>query len=86
MQTPCERRKPRLFVLRLAIRVRDTDAGVNPSLVNIQSAAVFPKYFEHGIPPGKNSEGWQGLAAWQNRVEFVRDKFTGYGLRHSLMP
>ena len=33
-----------------------------------------------------NCRAGRGLAVRRNRVNFGRDKFTGYVLRHSLMP
>ena len=41
----------RLFVLDKAIGLCDTNAGVNPSFVDIQTTAVHVKNFKPRVPP-----------------------------------
>jgi hypothetical protein len=57
-KAPGEGGKASLLVVRSSGGIRDANAGVNPSFVNVQAAAIFPMDFEHGKPPMKH---WEGL-------------------------
>ena len=74
-----EGREACLKVLSAGVCVGDANAGIDPGLVNVQSTAVLTKDFERGVPPARKLQSRQGLAVRRNRVNFGRDKFTGYG-------
>ncbi len=42
--------------------VGNANTSVNPSLVNVEAAAVVENDLEHGVPPAQYSQGQQGLA------------------------
>ena len=79
LQSPGKRGEASLLILRASVCICDTNAGVDPGFVNIQSTAVLTKDFEHGVPPARKLQRRQGLAVRRSRVNFGRDKFTGYG-------
>ncbi len=49
--------------------VGNPDASVNPSLMNIQSAAVSAEDFKHCVPPQNILRNRQGLVIQQNRAD-----------------
>ena len=54
--------KPSFVVLCSVVTVSNANASVNPSLVNVEAAAVIQDDLEHGVPPAKYLQGQQGLA------------------------
>lgn len=53
-------RKASLLILGNAVRIRDSNAAVDPGFVNIKSTAVFAKDFKHRVPPKKRIVGLAG--------------------------
>jgi len=56
-------RKASLFILSKSICIGNTDAGIDPGFVDIESTAVFTKDFKHRVPPTKIFAGLAGTAA-----------------------
>ena len=80
-------REAGLLVLRAAVCVGDADTGVNPGLVDIESAAILAKDFEHGVPPVK--ENCKVGRDWlSGEIEPTSEEISlrATVLRHSLMP
>ena len=53
-------RKASLFILSKSICIGNTDAGIDPGFVDIESTAVFTKDFKHRVPPTKIFAGLAG--------------------------
>ena len=80
-------REAGLLVLRTAIGVGNAYAGVNPSFVDIKSATIFAKDFEHGVPPA-NYICRVGRDWLSGEIESTSEEISlrATVLRHSLMP
>lgn len=66
-------------VLGVGVNVSNADVGLDPYLVDVQSTEVFTEDFEHGVSPARDCRGVRDWLSGKNRVNFGRDKFTGYG-------
>ena len=68
-----------MLILSTPVCVGNSDTGINPGFVDIQSTAILTKNLKcHSIPP---SVGWKGSAVTGHPAKssrFERDKFTGY--------
>ncbi|GMQ74708.1 hypothetical protein TEHSL10_23440 [Tetragenococcus halophilus] len=69
-----------MLIFCSVVCIGDPNTGKNPSFVNIQATTIFTEDFKHQIPPIiSESQVQQGRVIRRNRVNFGRDKFTGYG-------
>jgi len=79
-QTPeilWKRREASLIVIGTGMGIGNPDTGIDPGFVDIKPTAVVSDDFEHKSLLLK-LQAQQGLAVRRNRVNFGRDKFTGY--------
>jgi hypothetical protein len=81
-----ERREASFKVLCSEVRIGNPDAGINPGFVDIQSTAIKPDDFEHGVPPAKDcrlSRDWLS-----GEIESTSEEISlrATVLRQSLMP
>ena len=79
-------RETGFVVLGSAVIVRDTDAGKDKVLVNVETAAVVEDDFEHGAPPAIVFAGPAGTDRPENRVDFKEISLRAVSLRQTLIP
>ena len=81
-----KRREASFMVIGTGMGISNPDTGVDPGFVDIQSTAVVPDDFEHGVPPAKEcrlSRDWlSGEIETTSEEISLRATF----LRQSLMP
>lgn len=78
-----EGRETSFIVLGSAVIVRDANAGKDKVLVNVETAAVVKKYFEHGVPPARIFAEPAGTGRPENRVDFKEISLRAVSLRQT---
>ena len=70
----------------IIVVVGDANAGQNPRLVYIETAAVGKKNFEHGVPPARDSRVGRDWLSGEIESTSEEISLRATVLRHSLMP
>ena len=69
--------KPCSVVMGSIVVVCNANASVNLGFMNVETAIVIQDDFGHGLPPAIVFTGSARIGRPENRVDFLRDKFTG---------
>lgn len=76
-----------MYVLCTIVNVSDTDTGINPGFMHIESTTILSEDFKCHKSASTNELSETSLTESPAKSSrFERDKFTGYLFAHSLMP
>ena len=79
-------REASLKVLGAGVCIGDTDTGIDPGLVNIQTTAVFAEDFEHSVPPARDCRVGRDWLSGEIESTSEEISLRATVLRHLLMP